>query len=38
MGTSSGLSNGPIRDRFENNYSKRRDDNLYNKYREILNF
>ena len=38
MGTGSSLSNGPIRDRFENNYSKRRDDNLYNKYRKIINF
>ena len=30
MGTGSSLSNGPIRDRFENNYSKRRDENPLN--------
>ena len=38
MGTAGSISNGPIRDRFENNYSKRRDDYLYNIYRKIINF
>ena len=39
MGAAGSISNGPIRDRFENNYSKRRDDYLYNIYRKkIINF
>ena len=38
MGCSSSRSKGPIRHRFENNYSKRIDNNQYNEYRKLINF
>jgi len=38
MGCSGSSSVGPIRHRFENNYSKRIDNNQYNEYRKLINF